>query len=102
MQQVAEIKTVHDGMGSFLLTAKDGEIYTAKWKDDLGNSYQTKLPAAKESGATFKIGLQATARSFLITTFRKCDGQFSKIIHCCNHAATSCICCHRESFRILL
>ncbi|MEP6682701.1 MAG: hypothetical protein ABJA35_05545 [Parafilimonas sp.] len=78
-QQVAEIKTVHDGMGSFLLTAKPGETYTAKWKDDLNNSYQTKLPAAKQSGATFKISLQPNSRSFLIQRTENAGANFQKL-----------------------
>ncbi|MEP6465996.1 MAG: hypothetical protein ABJB05_06805 [Parafilimonas sp.] len=78
-QQVAEIKTVHDGMGSFLLTAKNGETYTAKWKDDLNNSYQTKLPVAKTSGATFKISLQPDSRSFLIQRTENAAANLQKL-----------------------
>ncbi len=78
-QQAAEIKTLHDGMGSFLLTAKPGETYTAKWKDDLGNTYQTKLPEAKESGASFKISLQPGSRSFLIQRTENAAGNFQKL-----------------------
>jgi len=78
-QQVAEIKTLHDGMGNFLLTPKPGEIYTAKWKDDLNNSYQTKLPAAKESGATFKIALQPSSRSFFIQRTENAAANFHKL-----------------------
>ncbi|MBV9960880.1 MAG: hypothetical protein JO072_01420 [Parafilimonas sp.] len=78
-QQVAEMKTVHDGMGSFLLNPKNGETYTAKWKDDLGISYQTKLPVAKNEGALFKINWQPTARSFLIQRTENAGANFQKL-----------------------
>ncbi|MFT4156165.1 hypothetical protein [Parafilimonas sp.] len=64
--KVADIKTVHDGMGSFLLTAKNGETYTARWKDDLGNDYETGLPAAQAAGVVLKVLPQADARPFTI------------------------------------
>jgi hypothetical protein len=78
-QQVADIKTVHDGMGRFSLTPKAGETYTAKWKDDLEFSYETKLPEAKESGAELKITLQPNARSFLIQRSENAAGNFQKL-----------------------
>ena len=78
-QQVAEIKSGHDGMGKFALTPTVGETYTAKWKDDIGFSYETKLPEAKESGATLKITLQPNARSFLIQRSENAAGNFQKL-----------------------
>lgn len=78
-EQVAEIKTIHDGMGSFLLTAKSGETYNAKWKDETGNNYETVLPAAQQQGATLKITLQANARSFLIQRSENAAGNFQKL-----------------------
>ena len=64
--KVADITTIHDGMGVFSLTAKNGETYIAKWKDDLGNSYETKLPAAQATGIVLKVSPQADTRSFTI------------------------------------
>ncbi|HEY2727474.1 MAG TPA: hypothetical protein VGI61_09905, partial [Parafilimonas sp.] len=78
-QQVAEIKTMHDGMGNFVLTAKTGEVYTAKWKDDMNNSYQTKLPIAKQSGATLTVSLHGNARSFLIKRADNAAANFQKL-----------------------
>ena len=78
-QQVAEMKTLHDGMGSFTISPEKDEAYTAKWKDDLGNTYQTKLPEAKASGATFKITLQKNARSFVIQRTDNAEANFQKL-----------------------
>jgi hypothetical protein len=77
--EVAEIKTMHDGMGFFLLRAKAGETYTAKWKDEQGNNYQTKLPAAKEAGVTLQIALQNNARGFKIERSANAPDNFKKI-----------------------
>jgi hypothetical protein len=78
-QQVADIKTVHDGMGAFKLSPDAGETYTAKWKDDMGNSYQTKLPAAKSSGVALKVSIQPAARSFVIERSEDAAGNFQKL-----------------------
>ena len=77
--KVADIKTVHDGMGTFLLTAKSGETYTAKWKDDLGNSYETKLPAATATGVLLRIAVQPKARSFTIQRSEDAPGNLQKL-----------------------
>lgn len=78
-EQVADIKTLHDGMGTFALTPKAAETYTAKWKDESGNNYETKLPVAKEAGASLKIALQENARSFLIQRSENAAANFQKL-----------------------
>ena len=78
-QQVAEIKTEHDGMGSFLLTPKAGEVYTAKWKDASGNSYETILPDTKQYGATIQIKLQDKTRGFVIQRSQTAPDNFKKV-----------------------
>ncbi|HEX5151388.1 MAG TPA: hypothetical protein VFW07_08060 [Parafilimonas sp.] len=78
-EQKADIKTIHDGMGSFKLTPQTGETYTAKWKDNSGNNYETKLPASKESGATIAITLQSKARSFLVQRSENAAANFRKL-----------------------
>jgi hypothetical protein len=78
-EQKAEIKTIHDGMGSFKLTPQTGETYIAKWKDNAGNSYETKLPAVQESGATITLTIQPKARSFLIQRSENAAANFRKL-----------------------
>ena len=78
-EQVAQFKTVHDGMGMFLLEPKAGETYTAKWKDAQGNNYQTTLPAAKQTGVTLQITLQGNSRGFAIKRSENAPDNFKKI-----------------------
>ncbi len=77
--EVAQFKTVHDGMGVFLLEPKAGEIYTGKWKDAQGNNYQTTLPAAKQTGVTLQITLQGSSRGFEIKRSENAPANFKKI-----------------------
>ena len=65
-EQVAVIKTVHDGMGSFSLTPKSGETYTAKWKDGIGLDMKQNYPLQKNRVLPLKLRLQPNARSFLV------------------------------------
>lgn len=53
--KLVDFKTLHDGMGSITLTPEEGRTYTAVWKDDVGKSYTTVLPAPKTAGVTLKI-----------------------------------------------
>ena len=78
-EQVATLKTVHDGMGSFLLQPKAGETYTAKWKDAAGEANQTLLPAAKLSGAAIQIKLQNNTCGFVIQRSENAPDVFKKL-----------------------
>ncbi len=78
-EQAATLKTVHDGMGSFLLQPKTGEVYTAKWKDATGETFQTALPAAKTSGATVQIKLQKKTCGFVIQRSENASDVFKKL-----------------------
>lgn len=52
---LAELKTLHDGMGRFVLTPEEGKTYTAIWKTGDGKQYKTSLPPAKPQGLSFKL-----------------------------------------------
>ncbi|SDF71959.1 MG2 domain-containing protein [Chitinophaga filiformis] len=54
-QTVAEIKTVHDGMGSFELTPAAGESYKAIVKIATGQQKEIALPATQTEGAALKL-----------------------------------------------
>ncbi len=77
--QTATFKTIHDGMGSFLLQPKPGETYTAKWKDAAGESYQTALPAAKISGAVLQVKTQSNTCGFVIQRSENAPDAFKKL-----------------------
>jgi hypothetical protein len=51
---IDSFKSVHDGMGYFYFTPKEGSGYTAKWKDDKGLVHTSNLPEIKPTG----IGIQ--------------------------------------------
>lgn len=59
---VDSFRAVHDGMGLFTLVAKDGETYTAKWKDEKGAEHTTALPTIRSSGFSMQLGITGTKR----------------------------------------
>lgn len=78
-QQVAQFKTIHDGMGTFLLEPKAGETYTAKWKDVQGTNNETILPVAKQTGVTLQVTWQSKSRGFAIHRSQNAPDNFKKI-----------------------
>lgn len=54
-KQVAGFQSLHDGMGSFMLTPADGQTYSAVWKDEKGKEYTTPLPAVKNHGIVLAV-----------------------------------------------
>jgi hypothetical protein len=53
--KVAELTTLHKGMGMITLLPEAGKTYSATWKDEAGKQYTTALPAAKPQGVILKI-----------------------------------------------
>jgi hypothetical protein len=49
---ITDLKTEHDGMGSFALEAKPG--YIAEWTDEKKQTYKTPLPAARSTGVVIR------------------------------------------------
>jgi hypothetical protein len=54
-QKVTEFKSLHNGMGSFDMTVKEGETYTAKVALPGGKIKEYPLPAVKITGMALKI-----------------------------------------------
>ncbi|HEY6502662.1 MAG TPA: hypothetical protein VIZ28_01690 [Chitinophagaceae bacterium] len=59
---VDSIKTMHDGMGYFFLTAQAGDNYTAKWKDEKNVERSTPLPVIKENGVSLAVTVSGSNR----------------------------------------
>ncbi len=78
--KVADIKTMHDGMGWFALTPKNGEKYTAKWKDEKGKDYTTALPAAKANGVNLAVISGADKRTINVTANANDAESLQKVI----------------------
>ena len=62
-----KIGTIHDGMGYFFLTPKNGLSYTAKWKDEKDVEHDTALPKIKNEGAVLQVTVSGTNRIFSVT-----------------------------------
>ena len=58
--------SVHNGMGSFLLTPQEGSSYSAKWKDEKGKEYTTALPSIKPSGIVMQITVAGNKRNITL------------------------------------
>lgn len=74
---VAEIKTLHDGMGAFYLMPDAEKEYFATWKDEFGNKKNTALPSALKDGIAMQLRWQNNQLFFSIESTIK---QTQKII----------------------
>ncbi len=63
---VTSFKSIHDGMGKFLLTPTSNEYYTAVWKDMLGIVHKTDLPKSVEVGVNLQIESGRANRLFRV------------------------------------
>ncbi len=69
---------IHDGMGYFFLTPKEGETFTAKWfmrphseKDEKDKLYSSDLPSIKNSGIALQVFQSNKNRIFTIAASPK-------------------------------
>jgi hypothetical protein len=63
---ITSCKSIHDGMGKFLLMPIANESYIVEWKDLMGNNHQTKLPDAIHEGINLVIESGSNNRIFHI------------------------------------
>jgi len=47
---------------------KEGQTFTASWKDENGNSHTTQLAPAKNTGVSLQVAIVGTKRNFFIKT----------------------------------
>ena len=52
-KKVTSFISIHDGMGTFILTPESSEQYKAVWNDK-GQTHETQLPSAKQSGVVMQ------------------------------------------------
>jgi hypothetical protein len=77
---VDSVKPIHDGMGIFFLTPKDGESFRLKWKDPKGKEHESALPAVKPNGLGLQVSSVRDRRYFQVNVAR--DNNFDPgIIH---------------------
>jgi hypothetical protein len=75
--KVAEFLSQHNGMGSFELTPKADQVYTAEWTNALNEIQHTTLPVARPSGIVLKM--HPTNPLFTIARKENADKRFSKL-----------------------
>ncbi len=63
---ITSFKSIHDGMGKFLILPLSNESYTAEWKDILGVTHQKFLPDAVNEGVNLIIESGTANRIFHI------------------------------------
>lgn len=61
---IDSLRTMHNGMGYFMMIPSEGAIYTANWKDEKEVGHTTKLPAAKASGVSLQVYVSGNNRRF--------------------------------------
>ncbi|MFT3936503.1 MAG: hypothetical protein QM726_22945 [Chitinophagaceae bacterium] len=64
--KIGDFVTVHDGMGWFKIEPKQGQAYTAVWKDAAGKEYNTPLPPVKAQGLCLQVMDGTENKKFLI------------------------------------
>lgn len=78
-QVVTEFASQHDGMGTIRLKPEPGEQYMAEWKDALGITQYTVLPAAKSSGIVLTVNNQSAIPLFSIERQPVSEERFKKL-----------------------
>jgi len=65
-EKITTFKSIHDGMGIFILKPRERELYKAIWKDAQGGQYEKILPAAKPTGIVLEAGYRGSQLEFKI------------------------------------
>ncbi|RYY62110.1 MAG: hypothetical protein EOO05_04005 [Chitinophagaceae bacterium] len=63
---VDSLRTMHNGMGYFFLNPKEGDSFTAKWKDEKGVVTSTPLPSVKTTGVGLQVSTVAEKKYFQV------------------------------------
>ena len=65
-KKVADLQTLHNGMGQFSFVPEQGNSYVATWKDGKGKQFTTPLPPAMPRGITLRITDESNGKRFTI------------------------------------
>ncbi|MEO7209480.1 MAG: hypothetical protein ABIY35_00930, partial [Chitinophagaceae bacterium] len=77
-KKITGIKTIHDGMGYFMIKPVLNENYSLSWKDDKGNSGRENLPIVQKSGLGLAVSISPGKRDFIVSGNENGSGNFSK------------------------
>ena len=64
---IDSLRVIHDGMGYFFINPKQGESFTAKWKDEKGTEHTSALPPVKPTGVSMQVSISGDKRNFVIS-----------------------------------
>lgn len=64
--KLGDFATVHNGMGWFKIEPRQGQVYTAVWKDQAGKEYNTPLPAVKPAGVAIQVSDAQDGKKFML------------------------------------
>ena len=64
---IDSLRIIHDGMGYFFINPKQGESFTAKWKDEKGTEHTSALPPVKPTGVSMQVSISGDKRNFVIS-----------------------------------
>lgn len=64
---IGQLKEIHDGMGYFYIIPKEGEKFTAYWRDEKGTKHTTALPEISNSGVSLRVAVAGTNRNFQVS-----------------------------------
>ena len=64
--KVADLNTLHNGMGRVSIIPQERKTYSAIWKDAAGKQYITPLPSARSQGVVLKITDEETGKRFTV------------------------------------
>ena len=78
--KLAELITLHRGMGIVPLLPEAGKSYTAVWKDEAGKQYTTALPQPKQQGVGLRITAEANGnKRFTITRTQEVPDEMKQL-----------------------
>ena len=77
-KKIAEVNTIHDGMGYFKIKPLSNENYSFSWKDENGNSGRVNLPPVQQNGLGLAVTISPGKREFVISGNEESTGNFSK------------------------
>jgi len=64
---IDSLRTIHDGMGYFFISPKQGESFMAKWKDEKGTEHTSALPPVKPTGVAIQVAIAGDKRNFALS-----------------------------------
>ena len=79
-RKITSFSSIHDGMGTFLLQPVIGEQYKAVWQDKQGQTHESFIPMAKQSGVVLSVNNFLKHIDFKITSSNRVPYSYVYIV----------------------